>query len=95
MIGDSYDFRSERELREQVEDNERLLDRLDEMTDAECEELFDWNVKETRQAVIEELRYLNGRLEEMELENRKYEMNSLDPAFGSWEEVNGMFYKRI
>ena len=50
MIGDSYDFRSERELREQVEDNERLLDRLDEMTDAECEELFDWNVKETRQA---------------------------------------------
>lgn len=93
MIGDNYDFRSEMELREQVEDNERLLDRLDEMTDAECEELFDWNVKETRQAVIEELRYLNGRLEEMELEHRKYEMNSLDPAFASWREVELMFYK--
>lgn len=93
MIGDSYDFRSERELREQLEENECLLDELFLMSNDECIDEFGCGLEEMIERTEQTIEYLKEQIEEMESEDRR--RDGLDPAFGSWKEVNMMFYKKI
>ncbi len=96
MIGDDYDMYDLRELRREVEENEQLLDRLDTMSDEELDAIFeDHNRKLIASCLVQEIKALNFLIEELEWEEEDEKRNhteyGLDPAFGSWREVNSMF----
>ena len=69
------------------------LEQVERMSELEACEFGNKNSKqEYIECIEEEIKYYQSELDEIQAELEKEEDNGLDPAFGSWYELNQYLY---